>query len=129
MSFSTPPPVMKAHLPSADPQPLEPLFLVAFDQRVDPEAVLRTTQVRADGQVVSIRLATDDELEADKEAVDGGRGDYGLMEDLGPFIHITVRGHQQCVSADAAVKQVEDLFSHQLIERYDCPIIQDPELS
>ena len=41
------------------PQPLDPLFLVAFDQRIDPEAVLDTIQVTADGQAVSVRLATE----------------------------------------------------------------------
>ena len=44
------------------------MFLIAFDQRIDPEAVLRTIQVTAGGQAVSTRLATSDEVEADKAA-------------------------------------------------------------
>ena len=67
-TFSTPPPKMLRHLPSTSPQPLEPLFLVAFDQRIDPEAVLGTVQVMAGNQPVSIRMATGDELKADKAA-------------------------------------------------------------
>ena len=67
-TFSTPPPKMIDHAPSSNPQPLEPLFLIAFDQRVDPEAVLRTIQVTADGQAVSTRLASSDRVEADKAA-------------------------------------------------------------
>jgi uncharacterized protein YfaS (alpha-2-macroglobulin family) len=67
-TFSTPPARMIDHLPSTGPQGLEPLFLVAFDQRIDPEAVLETIQVKADGQAVPVRLATAGELEADKEA-------------------------------------------------------------
>ncbi len=67
-TFSTPPPRMIDHLPSGSPQPLEPLFLIVFDQRIDPEAVLGTVQVTAGGQAVSTRLATGDELKADKWA-------------------------------------------------------------
>jgi len=65
-SFSTPPPQMISYYPSHSPQPLDPLFLVVFDQRINPEVVLDTIQVTAGGQTVQIRLATDDELEADK---------------------------------------------------------------
>jgi len=39
---------------------------VAFDQRVDPGAVLETIQVRAEGERVSIQLATDEEIETDE---------------------------------------------------------------
>ena len=67
-TFSTPPPIVTAHLPMGDPQPLDPLFFVAFDQRVDPEAVLRTVQVTAGGQDVAVRLATGDELAANEPA-------------------------------------------------------------
>ncbi|MFN2245015.1 MAG: Ig-like domain-containing protein, partial [Anaerolineae bacterium] len=67
-TFSTPPPVMIDHLPSDSPQPLEPVFLVAFDQRIEPDAVLPTIEVKAGGQAVAIRLATGEELEADKAA-------------------------------------------------------------
>jgi uncharacterized protein YfaS (alpha-2-macroglobulin family) len=67
-TFSTPPPRMIDHAPSTSPQPLEPLFLIAFDQRIDPEAVLGTVKVTAGGQAVSLRLATSEELKADKEA-------------------------------------------------------------
>ena len=67
-TFSTPPPKMIDHVPSFSPQPLEPLFLIAFDQRIDPEAVLHTIEVMAGSQAVSTRVATSDEIEADKAA-------------------------------------------------------------
>ena len=67
-TFSTPPPVLTDYYPSYGPQPLDPLFVVAFDQRVNPEEVLATIQVTAGGQVIQIRLATENELEADKAA-------------------------------------------------------------
>ena len=33
--------------PGNSPQPLDPIFFVAFDQRIDPAAVLKTIQVTA----------------------------------------------------------------------------------
>ncbi len=44
------------------------MFLVVFDQRIDPEAVLKTIQVTAGGSTAPVRLATADELAADKDA-------------------------------------------------------------
>jgi uncharacterized protein YfaS (alpha-2-macroglobulin family) len=67
-TFSTPPPVMVGSYPTEGPQPLEPVFVASFDQRIQPEAVLETIQVTADGQVVPVRLADDEEVAADKAA-------------------------------------------------------------
>ena len=67
-TFSTPPPVVTGSYPTTDPQPLDPLFLVAFDQRISPEAVLETIQVTADGRAVPLRLAAEEEVDADKTA-------------------------------------------------------------
>ncbi len=67
-TFRTPPPTLTQSYPySGDPQPLEPLFFVAFDQRIDPEAVLETIQVEAEGQALRIQLASDEEIEADED--------------------------------------------------------------
>ena len=67
-TFSTPPPQMISQYPSYGPQPLEPLFFVGFDQRIDPQAVLDTIQVTAGGQAVNVRLATEAEVEEDETA-------------------------------------------------------------
>jgi hypothetical protein len=64
-SFSTPPPTLQRYYPSYDPQPLDPIFFISFDQRVVPEAVLDTLQVTADGNTVDIKLATQDEIKGD----------------------------------------------------------------
>ncbi|HET7229667.1 MAG TPA: alpha-2-macroglobulin family protein, partial [Longimicrobium sp.] len=50
------------------PMRLDPVFVVAFDQRVDAEAVLRTIRVHAGGAGVPLRLATRDEVAADSDA-------------------------------------------------------------
>ena len=63
--FSTPTPTMQRYYPSYDPQPLNPVFFVSFDQRINPEAVLETIQVTADAEAVDMRLATKDEISED----------------------------------------------------------------
>ena len=68
-TFSTPPPRLIASYPSGgSSQPLSPVFLAIFDQRTDPEAVLKTVAVTAGGNPAPVRLATADELAADKDA-------------------------------------------------------------
>ncbi len=64
-TFSTPPPSMISHYPSYGPQPLDPLFFIAFDQRIDPQAVLKTIEVSADGDDVDIELASEEEIKED----------------------------------------------------------------
>ncbi len=66
-SFSTPPPIMVSYSPSYGPQPLDPLFFIAFDQRIDPQAVLLTIQVTANNDNVSIKMATEEDIQADKQ--------------------------------------------------------------
>lgn len=64
-TFNTPAPILSSHYPSYGPQPLEPIMFAAFDQRINPSAVLETTQVLVNGNQVSIRMATEDEINAD----------------------------------------------------------------
>jgi alpha-2-macroglobulin len=64
-NFSTPPPKATFTYPADEPQALDPLFLIAFDQRIDPAAVLATIQVSAAGQRVALRLASEAEVQAD----------------------------------------------------------------
>ena len=66
-TFSTPPPKMTASYPDGTPQPAEPIFFIAFDQRVDPAAVLETTQVSAGNQTFRMKLADEAEVQADKQ--------------------------------------------------------------
>ena len=46
-TFKTPPPKIVTTYPDNSPQPLEPIFFILFDQRIDPAAVLKTIQVTA----------------------------------------------------------------------------------
>ncbi|HEX6133759.1 MAG TPA: Ig-like domain-containing protein [Longimicrobiales bacterium] len=45
--------------------PLDPVVLIAFDQRIDPAAVLRSIRLEADGAVHGVRRASADEVAAD----------------------------------------------------------------
>jgi hypothetical protein len=65
-SFSTPPPKVMAKYPEGGTHRRDALMFVAFDQRINPEEVLRTIKVRAvGGAVPRLRLATDAEIEAE----------------------------------------------------------------
>ena len=64
-TFSTPTVTLTRHYPSHDPQPLDPVFFAAFDQRIDQQAVLDTIIVTADGEPVAVKLATEEEIEKD----------------------------------------------------------------
>jgi len=52
--------------PWGDPQPLEPLFFISFDQRINPVSVLEHITVNANGHEVSIQLATKDQIAEDE---------------------------------------------------------------
>ncbi len=60
-SFRTPAPKVVASSPQGGPTVLEPLLMVRFDQRVDPEAVLASIKVSAQGEPIALRLASEEE--------------------------------------------------------------------
>ncbi len=74
-TFQTPTPTMKTYHPSYGPQPLDPLMFIGFDQRIDPQAVLKTMKLTANGNSINLRLASENEIEAD-ETVNNYRENY-----------------------------------------------------
>ncbi|HLO13326.1 MAG TPA: Ig-like domain-containing protein, partial [Anaerolineales bacterium] len=64
-TFKTPPPKIVTTYPDNSPQPLDPIFFIAFDQRIDPTAVLKTISVKAGSQAVNVMLANQTETEKD----------------------------------------------------------------
>ena len=64
--FATPPPQVKSFYPTDGPHLRDPLMFVEFDQRVSPEAVLKTIRVRAGRTEYRMRLADKAEIEADE---------------------------------------------------------------
>ena len=66
--FATPPPKVVTLSPQGDQILRDQIFLVEFDQRIDPSDVLETIHVKASGDDVDVRLATADEIAADETA-------------------------------------------------------------
>lgn len=64
--FETPTPNMAWLVPQHGSLDLQPVFLVAFDQRIEPAAALEAVTFTADGDQHQIRLATEAEIEADE---------------------------------------------------------------
>jgi uncharacterized protein YfaS (alpha-2-macroglobulin family) len=65
-TFTTPPPKVITTYPYAQPQPLDPLFFIAFDQRIDPANVLGLLSVTAGIQQVGINLANEEDIKSDR---------------------------------------------------------------
>ena len=76
--FSTPPVQIQSFQPQGDSLPLDPIFLVVFDQRIDAAAVLETVSLIAGGEARPLRLATDAEIAADDQI---GPHVEGLLDD------------------------------------------------
>ncbi|NLG48501.1 MAG: hypothetical protein GX552_00140 [Chloroflexi bacterium] len=66
-TFRTPPPQLQASYPPDEPTVRDPLLFVAFDQQIDPAAVLQTITVKAGGQMFETELVASDEVAADED--------------------------------------------------------------
>ncbi len=67
-TFTTPAPTVKQTYPDAKtPRSLDTLMFVELDQRIDPAAVLKTINVTAGKTQLPLRLATNEEIEADQK--------------------------------------------------------------
>ena len=62
-TFRTPPVQLTNMYPSSSPQPLNPVFFIAFNQRIDPKSVLDTIRVSAGDKPVDITLASEAEYQ------------------------------------------------------------------
>lgn len=67
-TFATPAPVVQSFTPATEYLRLDTVFVAAFDQLVDPAAVLATIKLTAGDQAREIRLATDAEIAASTDA-------------------------------------------------------------
>ncbi len=65
--FQTPPPQMKDSWPRALNAHTSTVMFAAFDQQIDPAAILPTIKVTAGGKPHSVRLATDEEIANTKQ--------------------------------------------------------------
>ena len=117
-NFTTPPPQIRASYPSDGPHPLEPVMFLAFDQGIDPAAVLKKVEVKAKAEVgektISVRPATADEIEADrvvsrlaKEAGAGRWLAFRAEEPLPPAASVTVTVEAGTPSAEGPLTTQE----------------------
>lgn len=67
-TFDTPTPTVRSLTPTGRSLDVEPVFVVSFDQTIDPAAVLETIELEAGGTLRDLRLATADEIAADDHA-------------------------------------------------------------
>src|SRR5262245_22926429 len=65
-TFSTPPLQVKSSFPRNGPHSRNPLFFIEFDQRVEPDSLLKKIRLSASGGVWGLRLATAGEIAADE---------------------------------------------------------------
>ncbi len=88
-TFETPAASVQWLSPQHDSVELEPVFFAAFDQRVDPDAVLEVTTLTAGGDERGLRLATEEEIEADAiahpQAESALRGTWLAFRAVEPF--------------------------------------------
>ncbi|HMB26689.1 MAG TPA: Ig-like domain-containing protein, partial [Blastocatellia bacterium] len=65
-TFSTPPIQVKSSWPTGGPHSRNPLFFIEFDQRVEPDSIIKKIRLSASDRVWTLRLATAGEIEADE---------------------------------------------------------------
>jgi uncharacterized protein YfaS (alpha-2-macroglobulin family) len=85
--FSTPPPKLLSKYPSDIPARRDAIIFLTFDQKVNPEAVLRTVRVNAGARSLKVRLAAETEVNGDqnlKRLVQGaGEGRWLALRAVG----------------------------------------------
>lgn len=113
-TFKTPPPKIITSYPSDSPQPLEPLFFILFDQRIDPAAVLKTVQVSAGSRDVEIVLASQTEIDKDehvsqlaKDSQEGRWLAFRATQSFPPETNISVRVGPGTPSAEGPLTTTE----------------------
>ena len=69
-SFSTPPLVAQSAHPAEPSMARDPLLFLAFNQRIDPAALLPFISLTSEGRQWPLRLATAEEIKADEDTAD-----------------------------------------------------------
>jgi alpha-2-macroglobulin len=138
-TFTTPPAQVVSHYPGNEPQPLDPVFFFAFDQRIDPEAVLAAIDVFAGARSVDLKLATGSDVDADKhvarlvkETPEGRWLAFKAVESLPPDTNISVQVGPGIPSAEGPrVTEEAEYFTFYTyaplrIERHGCAWSESP---
>jgi uncharacterized protein YfaS (alpha-2-macroglobulin family) len=132
-TFKTPPPSIVRNYPDNSPQPLEPVFFILFDQRIEPSAVLKTIQVTAGSRDVKIVLASQKEIDADehvsqlaKESPEGRWLAFRATQPFSPETNISVNVDVGTPSAEGPLTTTDvqsfgfSTYTPLRIEEYRC---------
>jgi uncharacterized protein YfaS (alpha-2-macroglobulin family) len=65
-TFNTPPVQVITTYPSNVAQPVDPVFFIAFDQRIDREAILNKIRIIVNGNTLALKLLSQEEAEQDE---------------------------------------------------------------
>jgi len=114
-TFKTPPPKIVTTYPYvSSPLPLTPIFFITFDQRIDPNAALKSIQVQAGSRSVEIVLATQAEVDEDENvsllSKDAPEGRWLAFHAVQPFpveTNITVTVEAGMPSAEGPLTTTE----------------------
>ncbi len=137
-TLKTPPPIIVTSYPSNSSAPLDPIFFIAFDQRIDPAAVLKTIQVHEQNKNVDLVLASEAEIEKDEtvsslveSALEGRWLAFRATEPFDPETDITVTVGPQTPSAEGPLTTTtEQTFSFSTyaplrVEEHSCSWYED----
>lgn len=118
-TLKTPPPTMVTSYPSNSSAPLDPIFFIAFDQRIDPAAVLKTIQVHEQFKNADVVLASEAEIVKDEtvsslveSTLEGRWLAFRATKAFDPETNITVTVGPQTPSAEGPLTTTaEQTFS------------------
>lgn len=138
-TFTTPPPKVVATYPYDEPQPLDPLFVIGFDQRIDPAAMLGWINVNAGGREVTARLASEEEAAQDN-TLRHPEGRWLAFKALEPLpadtrVTVTVRAGAPSAEGPLVTREAQSYsfstYAPLRIEEYGCSWYSDqcPPLS
>jgi len=113
-TFKTPPPKVVTTYPDNSYQPLNPIFFVAFDQRIDPAAVLKTISVQAGSRDVTVVLASQAEIDKDehvsqltRDALEGRWLAFRAVQDFPTETNVSVTIGPGTPSAEGSLTTTE----------------------
>ncbi|MFN2493714.1 MAG: Ig-like domain-containing protein, partial [Pyrinomonadaceae bacterium] len=73
-TFATPPPTIKNSYPASQSEPRDTLMFLEFDQRIDPDLVLKHIELNPATRGLRFRLATQEEVDANPSIKDAQPG-------------------------------------------------------
>ena len=132
-TFSTPPLQLVTGYPRYDPQPLEPLIFLSFDQRIDQNVILAKLSATADNSPVSLMLASEEDYAEDKDITrlveNAAEGRWIVVKPVEPlptdaYVVVTIPAGTSSAEGPLLTKEDQSFdfntYAPLKIEEYDC---------